>query len=949
MADISQGDFDRHKRNINRLIAGKATDEDIGLYLRSQNITASDLERAAPQPFDPDIPSQARGQAGAATSGLADPDAPGETSFRQGTSPARKAVIFNSAVYDSISSVVGFPADVVAQAFNVAGVELSQDDPVGGSESIRNFLESIGGSRLEAKEASERIFARAGAEVGAALPFIATGGASALLTKVPQIAGGGGKLLAAREALVGPFRTAPITTALAETGAAGLAGAGAQLASEVTEGAPPGVQQTAETVAGLAGGFTPAALGGVARSGKALFTGLTPAMLGPRARGIVEKRLAENVADAPRARDRLAGEGAIAEGVPGFRDTPASLIDEVGISTLERSIVSQDPLLAEQFRVTRVNNVQAQSDAAQALRPTDGSAPATQTVVRDRFNKLTQTADDHLTAAQNAADSLKNRQLPEEASAQVRGVLETGRKKFRDDARVFYSELDPDGTVGLSPDPLFKAQKKILSGVSRTEERDSVIDELMTVVSDLRPKKPAQTRRIGFVGEPVEVAQPAKAVRISFREARVLRGRLAQRVREEEALPAPNFNRIRKLNILQDAVDDTLDSLGTDLSRPELAARYREISKWFGDNAKIYRQGPVGEQIRKGRSSKFATGTLDAFFGKTGTKSGTREGAEQLRAAVGGEADDAIYDWAVGRIYDQTANTGKRVDAGKVRRWIAQRESAFNQFPAVRDRLRNISKVQERVDQLVGRKKRILELKNRGSTQLALEGNAPEAVRLAMGKVSPVQREREIRGLVKLMRGDKGAISGLRSMVFDDMWNSVRTDAGEFVSGQRIRNWVIENRRVLKAVGYKENEIRTMFKVAEASDAMQLQVSPANSLRPEKARAQLGMQFVLSRMYAVGRTFIGPGFVAADTTARLFKNAVDNATQDQVEAIWREAWTNPQLMSDLMTPMGQGGGRQAFNRVRAFLLSSGIIGAQKFEERRRDVKDDQRIRATSTI
>ena len=902
-----------------------------------------------PQPLDPNIPSQARGHAGAPTSGLADPDAPGETSFRQGTSPARKAVIFNSAVYDGLSSVVGFPADVVAQAFQVAGVELSQDDPVGGSESIRNFLESLGGSRLEAKEASERIFERAGREVGSALPIIATGGATALLTKVPQIAGGGGKLLAAREAFVGGARTAPVTTALAETGAAGLAGSAAQLASEATEGASPGVQQAAETVAGLVGGFTPAALGGVGRSGRAALSGLTPEMLGPRARGIVEKRLAENVADAPRARDRIAAEGDIAEGVPGFQDTPASLIDEIGISTLERNVLSQDPLLAEQFRVTHANNAQAQFDAVQALRPTDGSAPATQTVVRDRFDKLTQAADDHLTAAQDAADALKNRQLPEDSSAQVRGLLENGRKNFRDDARAFYGELDPDGTVKLSADPLFKAQKKILGTVSPSEEGDSVIDDLLSVVSDLRPKKPAQTRRIGFVGEPVPVVPKAKAATISFRDARVLRSRIAQKVREEEALPAPNFNRIRKLNELQKGVDETLDSLGTDLSRPELAARYREISKWFADNAAIYRQGPVGAQIRKGRSSKFATGTLDAFFGKSGSKSGTREGAEQLKAAVGGDADDAIYDWAVGRIYDQTANTGKRVDAGKVRRWIAQRESAFNQFPAVRDRLRNITKVQERVDQLVGRQARTLELRNRGSAQLAMEGNAPEAVRLAMGKASPVQREREIREVVKLMRGDKGAIAGVRSMVFDNMWNSIRTDAGEFVGGQKIRNWVIENRRVLKAVGYKENEIRNMFKVAEASDAMQRQVAPGSSLRPEKAKAVLGMQFVLSRMYAVGRTFIGPGFVAADTTARLFKNAVDNATQDQVETIWREAWTNPQLMSDLLTPMGQGGGRQAFNRVRAFLLSSGIIGAQKFEERRQNVEDNQRVRTTSTI
>ncbi len=874
-----------------------------------------------PTNLDVDIPSQARGRAGEPTSGLADPNASGEATVEQGGSAVRTINVATSAWHDGIAAVVGMPVDQVAAGLRAIGIDSVPVDAVGGSRAVRRFLESIGANEVEAKTATERVVATVAREMGAAAPFVLGGGVAGMLTRAPaQITT---RRLAAREAVIGPSRTAPIKTALAETGLAATAGAGGVVGKEVAGGVAevvaPGFREEAETagtlIGNVAGGIAPAAVAGsLRRTGSALagaFRGPKPEQVAATARTRAEDIVARSVADIPRARERLATEGEIARDIPGFRKTTAALIDEPGFSGIEAGIASKSPEIAEVIAATKTRNNQAIASTLDSMAPAEGGGTTARKVLQDRVDHAVATLEDRMVALEDGIEvQTGGAASAAEASGQVAVALREGETRFAKSATRMFDAVDPSGDTFFSAKEILGAERRVRRGAPVTE---AGADRPGDVLSDIR-KLQSRKKNKGL---------------ISYDELRALRSRIGQDIREIETTPAPNRNKIRKLATIKKAIDATLDDVAGDLAHPDVAARYKAARTYFAEGSDIFRKGAVGRHLRRGRAATADTSTLDSFI--TG-KTGAREGATQLRAALGEGADGAVRDYSVRKIYDQATDINGNVNFRKMQRWLKQRSEALDQFPAVRDELQSLTAVQRRIDQLARRKSRVLDSVERGSAKLILGDDVEGALRVAMKSPSP---GKATTALVRQLRGDTEAVGGLRRALWDDMLarskGSELDRAGSpFLKPYQMRVFIEGNAPVFKALGYTVADTNMLLKAAKAAEITSRMKIPGVVRPPDPPAGTrvLSMNQLLSRLYGIQRGVVSPKFVVGEVSARLFKNMMDSMTDKQVQELLAESLINPALASDLLHPAGKAGGPQAVNRIRAFLLASGILGGQ---------------------
>lgn len=208
-------------------------------------------------------------QPGAATIGPAEDEAfigvapPQRPEIVGRNSPESIAGSFGIGANRGLANVAGAPVDLVAAGLRAAGVPAT--DPIGGSASIANLLQSLGlestpegFARLTNREPTqtERVVGRVGEEVGAgaiaALPVGAIARTAAPVAPARTTIGRIG------QSIVAPARTAPVATAATDVALSGVSGLGAGAAREIAPG-----NATAE----LIGQFSPLLLPAIVASG----------------------------------------------------------------------------------------------------------------------------------------------------------------------------------------------------------------------------------------------------------------------------------------------------------------------------------------------------------------------------------------------------------------------------------------------------------------------------------------------------------------------------------------------------------------------------------------------------------------------------------------------------------------------------------------------------------
>ena len=813
-----------------------------------------------------------------------------------------------SGFYEGLAEMLDVPGDLVQAGLKAAGVEFDEDSFFMSEGGIKKFLSTVGLIGPDAEGVIENLVRRTGKEVGAVLPLMTGIGTAARLGVV-------GKNALTRS-VFGRARQAPGAFAAEEVAGAASAGFLAQGAHEAV--APltddTDLEGLAENTGLAVGGFLPSGLvgagkfiarGGPAKVVNAAIHGVDDAEL----RGLATQRAANEVqgrvAD-PRVTDARMARGArVDDAVPGMRSTSAQQSLEPGLADLEISMGGTSPVVNENLRVQRQANNQSLMTYMERTAPT-GDATRPGRVLVERAARLRTSLENRIHAGLSAIDGQIGKTMtPAQASIAQKEYLAVAAKEARDQARVLYDVVDPSGTAKFSTARIHEAAESIATPPRMEAPADSLGD-LTDAIKEL----------------------PADA---PFNELRSLRSRLNQEIRTERAVPAPNRNRIRKLGVLRDAVEDTLNAPSS-LSNldPEVAERLRAANAAYREYAEVFKAPNVAKVLREGPRAVPDSAVLDYFIN---ARRGSREAASELSTAIGGnvEARQAVSDYAVRQAHKFAFNprTGQ-LDSRKLNKWVQNNSEALREFPEARAEVANLGRLQRRVDVLGLAGERSNAIFQRRAAALFMDDDPHGAVNAVLG--SPHQT-RDAARLWRMTKGDADAQQGLRRALWDEF--VLRSAGGEidgvgtpFRDPTSMRRFINQNEDVFRAWGYTDADIDNLRLTADAAERISLTRAPArvNPGEPGSALKVLTLPAILSRLYGIQRGVVGPQFVATEIGARFMNAVVDKMTERQVQAILEDAITNPRLMRDLMA-MDTGGRKAvvAFRRVHAHFVSSGIL------------------------
>lgn len=181
-------------------------------------------------------------------------------------------------------------------------------------------------------------------------------------------------------------------------------------------------------------------------------------------------------------------------------------------------------------------------------------------------------------------------------------------------------------------------------------------------------------------------------------------------------------------------------------------------------------------------------------------------------------------------------------------------------------------------------------------------------------------------------------MTGLRRLLWDEFSRRI-SDAdipleSEFLAPRAMREFIEQHEGVFRAFGYSEKDMRRLQEVTDAA-ALIRRTRPASAQAVPPGRSEpkflgvFGVNQLLSRLYGIQRGVVSGHFVAGETAARFFSKTLNDLSEAQTQATLREALVDPAFAQTLLTEVTRENAPQLARRIRAHLISTGIITAQE--------------------
>lgn len=490
-----------------------------------------------------------------------------------------------------------------------------------------------------------------------------TGGITDLVA-VPTTIKAKAKDLASTMAL--PFVTSPRLASMSEVSAGVAGGAGAYYGGK--EYGP-----TGEMIGGLLGGIgaqaTPAAL---AVSGRAVAKHVLPMTQeggGIRASG----RMQELVETSPqKVIKKIASESG--EVLPGANITPARLAGDKHLIAMEESLVKDNPALSLEFKLKR----DAVNDLATAeMERLGGSIPIekTQAYFKGRIehveSMINKQLDSVLVKAKDAIERLSSKAGRVNANNLVEKQIQDSLTKARNIETETWKKVDRTVTTTTS-EAIEVFRKEIKSRESSADPKD--IEEFL---GEFLGKFNKDGEWVGGKFGPTETVG----------QLTTFRSRVTTAMREEAGKDAPNWNRHRIMDDIQEAILKDLEKVDVSSNLSEAIAVSRNLNE------------------------KFKSGTLRTILGhhKTGGKlapeltlegmtEGSKAGVQAKEIiAASPESKPMIEDFIKSKIANSLIDkaTG-RLKYKKAKTYVDNNEMLMDMFPALRADLEHAIGQEER-------------------------------------------------------------------------------------------------------------------------------------------------------------------------------------------------------------------------------------------------------------
>ena len=464
-------DMDKVKRNIKRMLESGSTESEINEYLSIIGVKLNDLG----------------GQV-------------------QSKTPQRVMELTSGINYEGIANALGAPVDGTAWLMNQTGIGV--DNPVGGSDSIRDLFGLLGIEDHKPTDATGRVLRNVGKEIGvttasAGLPIAfasrAIGpakNAKGVLTRA--FAGDANKALTGARGYTGYMA--------GENAIGSAAGLGEGALTEVAGAGP-----TNSIIGQVGGASTLAALSTLWSTNRSLMNKLSPTGVSKRAANKVKQQLIDN-GEIPKAvgEQILDGMDDYAS-IDDFRPLTADLTDSQSLARLNRGIAVNDPVR------------HAQSKTANKM------------ALRNSFDSTNPNATRN-------GDS-------DGASIRLRDQIEANQSDFKNQAKKLYNAVDPDGSISVDVNRIrslaqdLMGQQETLAGSAQFPSK--VVEQMLNTGPEVKFSTLRQFRQ--------NVNAEIKAAKVAGRGGEVeilqqIKNRVDDILQSVESQAGEAANRLRQAN-----------------------------------------------------------------------------------------------------------------------------------------------------------------------------------------------------------------------------------------------------------------------------------------------------------------------------------------------------------------------------------------------------------------
>lgn len=540
--------------------------------------------------------------------------------------------------------------------------------------------------------------------------------------------------------------------------------------------------------------------------------------------------------------------------IPGLKFTQGQLTNDASAISLERSLgkhggqdltQSQREMANKLLRDYYAKNVSGAGQAGEFAKQVkvtqsqlEGATKEAQDAVQVEINRLSQHMDEQA------------------MGSTIHKTLSAGKQAGRAKAEALYNEI-PD--VSVKTEQLVGTIDDILKDYDPVVEKASNVP--MKLLKGLRNELVVKEEGgliLDAAGRPIKtVTETIKPM--NFSKLRKLRSQIIAEKRTAQGSATPNDQYIRRLKMLQDGVEDTIDSLSQRTDRA--GELYREASSFYKKYTGKFKQGTVADVLsrgRRGEDTKIALANIAGEFDSL-------DGIDAFRRAVGSnqEAAIAMKDYYSMNLLNKARDplTGE-LSATRAMGWLAQNMGKLKKL-GLYDEFSNVAKMKIKAD-AAGK---YLDVYNKSVAGRILEADVDGMVANAFkGSKDYAQT---VNDLIKLAKGNKAAEAGLKKSFADNIMKQSEVTTTDFFQqgGETISD--IEFTRSLAKVTNQIKKYAPAIKVMYKDE-------------PEKIKA---MMDVWRAYNTVGRTAKSPTGGGSDTF-ELFGKTLDIVAGSTAPGKW---------------------------------------------------------------
>ncbi len=723
---------------------------------------------------------------------------------------------------------------------------------------------------------------------------------------------------------VAPVKTAPKLTAATETSSAAtsaLAGQGVEESARARgEEANPIAKMMAQILGGVAGSMSPPSVDNFIRDRQNRTTDrLSRLDAGETLMGSAQD-----------PQNLLSGEFKT-PAVPGVKYSTGQATGDTGLLGMEYGRQSADN--TGRFKARETENTSAMGNLFDSMAPKVENDLATRRVLTDRKNLALGTAEKNVHSRVKGRDDALSVIEPEmsrqEAGRVIRSKAESTREglvRQRDDAALplLDEALNSGAVVDIAP-----VAQSVKSKISDTKQ--SVVENALGRVKKVLNKK-QQGDPVIVDGEPV-VPEPELDDTISglYESRKEINNLIAGKGQDSSSRFAKS-----ELMDIRNQLDDALEQ-----ASPEFA-QYMEKYRSGSAPINALDDSAVGKILKKtDKNQKYDIADSDVAAQFWHRRAGAPESFDDYKRTFGNDKDamSALKSAVTDDLISKAVSPDGTVNLKSFEKWISTNKDKLDQMGSLGQELSSVISAQRLLNNAQRRQKLLKEgLNNPRTSTIARYLDREEAADSMSKIMSAPDRRNQITNLQKLVKGDVSAEEGVKRAFFD--WMEIQTRGNNKGVGEhalfkkdRLQTFLNKYDEEAKTV-LGEDHVNDLRNISADLDTLMKTSSMKATGASGTAQALRGMtpvtvSGILSRIWAVKRGVVSPGYVATDLGIRWYNNHLKKLRKGEADDILDEALLNPELAHVLATEVTNETKRIQARKMKNVITRLGArIGAQ---------------------